>query len=134
MPEPLPSVVSRRRNAAVMTKFLAFSSSVAVTFPSINFFTSLRSEVKKLIDGNVTATELEKAKNFVITAALRRRETTLGKGSGIRDPVIYHDDASYGNRGLDRLQAVTASDAQRVAKKYLAGKPVVITYTAGGAK
>jgi zinc protease len=95
---------------------------------------ALRGEVKKLIDGNVTATELEKAKNFVITAALRRRETTLGKGSGIRDAVIYHNDASYVNRGLDRLQAVTAADVQRVAKKYLAGKPVVITYTAGGAK
>lgn len=95
---------------------------------------ALRSEVKKLIDGNVTATELEKAKNFVITAALRRRETTLGKGSAVRDAVIYHHDASYVNRGLDRLQTVTAADVQRVAKKYLAGKPVVITYTAGGAK
>jgi zinc protease len=95
---------------------------------------ALRSEVKKLIEGNVTAAELEKAKNFVITAALRRRESTLGKGSGLRDAVIYHHDASYVNRALDRLQAVTAADVQRVAKKYLTGKPVVITYTAGGSK
>jgi zinc protease len=95
---------------------------------------ALRGEVRKLIDGKVTATELEKAKNFVITSALRRRETALGKGSTIRDAVVYHHDASYANKGLDRLQAVTAADVQRVAKKILGGNAVVITYTAGGAK
>ena len=86
------------------------------------------------MEAHVTATELEKAKNFVITAALRRRETELGKGSTIRDAIIYHHDASYANRGLDRLQAVTAADVQRVAKKYLGAKDVVITYTSGGSK
>src|SRR5579859_1922244 len=95
---------------------------------------ALRSEVHKLVDGKVTATELEKAKNFVITAQLRRRETALGKGSPIRDAVVYQHDASYANRRLDRLQAVTAADVQRVAKKVFGGEPVIITYTSGGAK
>ena len=74
------------------------------------------------------------ARVVVITAALRRRETVLGKGSTIRDAVVYHHDAGYANKALDRLQAVTAADVQRVAKTYLGGKPVVITYTSGGAK
>ena len=94
-------------------------------------YLNIRREVRKVIDGKVTATELEKAKNFVITAALRRRETTLGKGSPIRDAIVYHHDASYANKRLDRLQAVTAADVQRVAKTYFGGKPVVITYTSG---
>ena len=95
---------------------------------------ALRGEVRKLIDAKVTAAELESAKNLVITAALRRRETVLGKGSTIRDAVVYHHDAGYANKGLDRLQAVTAADVQRAAKTYFGGKPVVITYTSGGAK
>ena len=82
----------------------------------------------------VDAPRSETAKNLVITAALRRRETALGKGSTIRDAIVYHHDASYANKGLDRLQAVTAADVQRVAKTYFGGKPVVITYTSGGAK
>ena len=81
------------------------------------------------------AGELEKAKNLVITTELRRRrETNLGKASAIRDAVVYHHNASYANETLDRLQAVTAADVQRVAKKYLGGYPVVITYTSGGSK
>src|ERR1051326_1070964 len=93
---------------------------------------ALRAEVKKVMDEKVTAAELEKAKNFVVTETLRRRrETNLGKASAIRDAVIYQHDASYANRGLDRLEAVTAADVQRVAKKYLGAKDVVITYTSG---
>ncbi len=95
---------------------------------------ALRAEVSRVMDGNVTAAELAKAKNFVITAALRRAETNLGKGSTIRDAILYQHDASYANRRLDRLQAVTAASVQRVAKKYLGGNPVVITYTSGGSK
>jgi len=95
---------------------------------------ALQAEVRKVMDGPVAPAELEKAKNFVITAALRRAETNLGKGSTIRDAVVYQHDASYANRRLDRLQAVTAADVQRVAKKVLGGNPVVITYTSGGAK
>jgi zinc protease len=92
---------------------------------------ALRSEVHKLVGAKVTAAELEKAKNLVITAALRRAETDLGKASTIRDAVVYHHDASYANKGLDRLQSVTAADVQRVAKKVFGGNAVVITYTAG---
>lgn len=96
---------------------------------------ALRAEVKKLMESKVPAAELEKAKNLVITAELkRRRETNVGKASAIRDAVVFHDDARYANKTLDRLQAVTAADVQQVAKKYLGGNPVVITYTSGGSK
>lgn len=96
---------------------------------------AVRAEVANVIESRVPAAELEKAKNLVITDALRRRrETNLGKASAIRDAVIYDHDAAYANKALDRLQAVTIADVQRVAKKYLGANPVVITYTAGGSK
>src|SRR5207302_4376960 len=39
---------------------------------------SLRAEIKKLQDAPVSAAELEKAKNQIITSSLRQRETNLG--------------------------------------------------------
>jgi zinc protease len=95
---------------------------------------ALRAEVRKVIEKPVSAAELEKAKNLVITAALRERETDLGKANAVGDAVIFHHDASYANKRLQRLQEVTAADVQRVAKKYLGAKDVVITYTSGASK
>jgi zinc protease len=89
----------------------------------------------------VPAAELEKAKNLILTSALRERETSNGKGFSLGEALILHHDASFVNAGLTRVQSVTAADVQRVVKKYLIeGKPLVITYLdesakpAGGAK
>jgi zinc protease len=91
---------------------------------------ALREEIAALAAKPVTAAELEKAKNLNITSALRERETNDGKAGALGEAVTQHHDATYVNRGLARLQAVSAADVQRVVKKYLIdGKAVVITYT-----
>jgi len=91
---------------------------------------ALREEIAALAAKPVTAAELDKAKNLVITSALRERETNDGKAGALGEAITQYHDASYVNRGLSRLQAVTATDVQRVVKKYLIdGKAVVITYT-----
>jgi zinc protease len=91
---------------------------------------ALREEIAALAAKPVTAAELEKAKNLNITSALRQRETNDGKAGALGEAITQHHDATYVNRGLARLQAVTAADVQRVVKKYLIdGKAVVITYT-----
>jgi zinc protease len=79
---------------------------------------ALRAEVKKLQDAPVTAAELEKAKNQVITSQLRQRETNLGKSQTLGGAAVLRGDPNRVNTDLDRLQAVTAADVQRVAKKY----------------
>ncbi|MGZ7081369.1 MAG: hypothetical protein ACXVJT_18305, partial [Thermoanaerobaculia bacterium] len=63
-------------------------------------------------------------------------ETNNGKAFSLGRAIIVDHDPAEVNRGLQRLQAVTAADVQRVMKKYVTNaKPVVITYTAeGGAK
>jgi len=91
---------------------------------------ALREEIAALAAKPVTAAELEKAKNLIITSALRERETNDGKAGALGEAITQNHDATYVNRGLARLQAVTAADVQRVVKKYLVdGKAVVITYT-----
>jgi zinc protease len=80
---------------------------------------ALRAEVKKLQDAPVSAAELEKAKNQVITSNLRQRETNLGKSQTLGGAAVLLGDPNRVNTDLDRLQAVTAADVQRVASKYL---------------
>jgi zinc protease len=87
-------------------------------------------EVARLAKTPPPAAELEKAKNLIVTAALRRRETNNGKAEALGSSAVVNHDAEEANTGLAKLQAVTAKDVQRVIAKYLGeGKPVVITYT-----
>ncbi|HEX6097495.1 MAG TPA: pitrilysin family protein [Thermoanaerobaculia bacterium] len=95
----------------------------------------IRAELAALAEKPVSAAELEKAKNLILTSALRERETSNGKGFSLGEALILHHDAAFANAGLARVQAVTAADVQRVTKKYLIeGKPVVITYLDESAK
>jgi len=92
--------------------------------------TALRQEVDALGAKPVGAAELEKAKNLIITGALRERETNDGKAGALGEAITQFHDPTYVYRGLERLQAVSANDVQRVVKKYLIdAKAVVITYT-----
>jgi zinc protease len=92
---------------------------------------ALNRELKTLQEKLVPASELEKAKNLLLTDALRERETNNGKASSLGQSIVLEKDAAEVNRGLERLQAVTAADVQRVMKKYVAGgKPVIINYSA----
>jgi zinc protease len=95
----------------------------------------IRAELAALAEKPVSAAELEKAKNLILTSALRERETSNGKGFSLGEALILHHDAAFANAGLARVQAVTAADVQRVTKKYLIeGKPMVITYLDESAK
>ena len=67
----------------------------------------------------MTAAELEKAKNQIVTSQLRQRETSLGKSQALGRAAVLLGDPNRVNTELNRLQAVTAADVQRVAKKYL---------------
>src|SRR5256885_853107 len=69
---------------------------------------SLRAEVKKLQETQVTAAELEKAKNQIVTSQLRQRETSLGKSQALGRATGLLGEPNRGNTELDRLQAVTA--------------------------
>ena len=94
-------------------------------------------EVELLEKNPPSAEEVEKAKNQLITDALRERETNDGKANALGAAIVVEHDAAAVNTDLTRLQSVTAADVQRVMKQYIGGsKAYTITYTpsAGGAK
>ena len=92
---------------------------------------ALLAELKRIQDEPVTKAELEKAVNLLVASALRERETNSGKAFAIGQSAVVVGDARRVNTDIERLQAVTAADVQRVMKKYFTDtNRVVITYTA----
>jgi zinc protease len=89
---------------------------------------SLMAEIKKLQDAPVSAAELEKAKNQIITEQLRQRETSNGKALALGEAAVLLGDPARVNTDLDRLQAITAADIQRVMKKYFTDTNRLVLY------
>jgi zinc protease len=89
---------------------------------------SLRAEIKKLQDTLVPAAELEKAKNQIVTSQLRQRETSLGKSQALGRAAVLLGDPNRVNTDLERLQAVTPADVQRVARKYFTDSNAYVFY------
>jgi zinc protease len=91
---------------------------------------ALLAELKKMQDAPVTKAELDKAVNQLVANALRERETNSGKAFAIGNAAVLLGDARRVNTDIERLQAVTAADVQRVMKKYFSdNNRLVITYT-----
>ena len=89
---------------------------------------AMLAEVKKLQDAPVTAAELDKAKNQLITEQLRARETSNGKAQALGEAAVLLGDPNRVNTDLARLQAVTAADIQRVMKKYFTDTNRLVMY------
>lgn len=99
----------------------------------------IRAEIANLATKPIPDAELEKAKNLIVTSALRERETSNGKAFAMGEALILQHDPEVVNTGLAKVQAITAAEVQRVVKKYLVdGKALVINYydesQKGGAK
>ncbi|HKV35384.1 MAG TPA: pitrilysin family protein [Pyrinomonadaceae bacterium] len=89
---------------------------------------SLLAEIKKLQDTAVSAAELDKAKNQIVTDQLRQRETSNGKALALGEAAVLLGDPARVNTDLARLQAVTAADVQRVMKKYFTDANRMVIY------
>ena len=89
---------------------------------------SLLAEIKRLQDAPVSAAELDKAKNQIITDQLRQRETSNGKALALGEAAVLLGDPGRVNSDLARLQAVTAADVQRVMKKYFSDQNRMVLY------
>ena len=96
---------------------------------SQNLEAALLAELKKIQDSGVTAKELEKAKNQLVSRAIRARETNDGKAIAIERAIAYQGDPNAVNNEVAAIQAVTAADIQRVMKQYFKdNNRVVIHY------
>ena len=89
---------------------------------------SLRAELSKFLASPVTAQELTKAKNQVITGALHSRETNDGTAEALGNAAVLLGNPEASNTEILQLQAVTAKDVQRVARQYLTDRNLVVIY------
>ncbi|QTN20139.1 insulinase family protein [Brevundimonas sp. AJA228-03] len=80
---------------------------------------ALRAEVARFRDEPVTDAELAEAKNELVANALRSRETIDDRANVLGFALIQTNDATVADREIAEIQAVTAADIQRVARRYL---------------
>lgn len=92
---------------------------------------ALLTELKLIQTKPVSASELAKAKNQLVTQTLQEREQNDGKASAIERAVAYDGDPRAVNSDIQKLQAVTAADVQRVMKKYFTDTNRVVIYYQG---
>ncbi|MCP3735821.1 insulinase family protein [Sphingomonas sp. RP10(2022)] len=81
---------------------------------------ALKREIARFRDAPVSAAELAEAKNEILTATIKSRETAEGKARTLASSVIIDGDPRAADRQLAAIAQVTAADVQRVARKYLA--------------
>jgi zinc protease len=80
---------------------------------------ALEAEIARFRDTPVTAAELTEAKNELVANALRGRETVEDRATTLGMALIMTGDPAAADREIAELQAVTAADIQRVARRYL---------------
>jgi zinc protease len=89
---------------------------------------SLLAELQRIQEFPVTAKELAKAKNQLITRTLQEREQNDGKALAIERAIAFNGDANAVNTDIQDLQNVTIADVQRVMKKYFTPTNRVVIY------
>lgn len=93
---------------------------------------ALRREIAKVRDTPVTAAELTRVKNQLVTGVLKQRETAEGRASTMASNIIQDEDPAASDKRIAAILAITPADIQRVARRLLADdRTVTITYLRG---
>ena len=93
-------------------------------------------EIERLKNEPIADWELQKAKNGARRAFINNLQNSLARAVNLSQYAIYYNDPSLINTRLDKVNAVTKEDVQRVANKYLrdTNRTVVITVPAPKAR
>ncbi len=76
-------------------------------------------ELQRIIDEGVAQEELDKVIAGIRSSSILGLETALGLAESVQSANYYFGDPNAIYSGIDRYQAVTSEDIQRVAKMYL---------------
>jgi len=88
----------------------------------------LLAEIDRLKSEPVSAVELAKAKNQLISGLVFGRQTVQDKADAIGYAAVILGDVSLVNRQLAEYQKVTADDVQRVARTYFSPENRTVVY------
>ena len=88
---------------------------------------SVDSIIARLQAEGPTADELTRAKAGAEYGLVSSLESPLGKAEMLLSGQVFHGDPGYFRTDLQRLQAVTAADVQRVARTYLTDRRLVLS-------
>ncbi len=97
--------------------FVALAS--VVTAKTDSSLIEFLKELRRIRDEAVPATELSKAKAYVTLGLPGEFETTGGAAARFRDLLAYGLPLDYYDQYIQRINAVTADDVQRVARRYI---------------
>ncbi len=95
---------------------------------------ALLGEIARLQVEPITEAEVDRAKNLLLTAALADRETNNDRAFALAQAVVLYGNADHVNTAIDRLQAVTAADVQRVLAQYLVPTNRLVVHYVPGAE
>lgn len=86
-------------------------------------------ELERLRKEPIAEWELQKAKNTTRRAFINNLQSSLSRAITMGQYTVYYNDPGLINTRLDKVEAVTKEDVQRVANKYLrdTNRTVVIT-------
>jgi zinc protease len=93
---------------------------------------ALNAEIEKLKAAPPTPEEVERAYNEYEAGFIYGIQTVLGKADQLNGYNTYLDKPDYFRQDLARYRAVTPADVQRVARKYLTDKRVVMSVVPRG--
>ncbi|HXI65595.1 MAG TPA: pitrilysin family protein [Gemmatimonadales bacterium] len=97
--------------------FVALAS--VVTAKTDSSLIEFLKELRRIRDEAVPATDLNKAKAYVTLGLPGDFETTGGAAARFRDLLAYGLPLDYYDQYIQRINAVTADDVQRVAHRYI---------------
>jgi zinc protease len=83
---------------------------------------ALYEELERLQSTPVPAEELQKAKNQLLASHYRELKTIAGRANQLGTYEVFYGDYSKLYSADKTLEAVTAADIQRIAKKYFIEK------------
>jgi zinc protease len=102
-----------------------------VTDPAL---TDLMDEIRQMRDASVTDKELSDTKRAIVAGFARSLESPAALLNNYVDSYLYKLPADYWDKYPARIEAVTAADIQRVAKKYWAPERLQIVAVGDQAK
>ncbi len=95
---------------------------------------ALYAEIARLQSEPIADWELQKAKSGARRNYINSLQSSLGRANSLGQYTVYYGDPNLINTRIDKVNAVTKDDVQRVAKKYLVAtnRTVVITVPKAG--